>query len=309
MDKEFDVVTIGMINFDINVKGFEKDMTNHKLSIVPEISVSMGGDAQNCAMTLGRMGIKTAICGRVGNDMAGTLCIGELARNHVDSSRIKRDPVCTATAINLVQSDEFESAVLYNEGSNTKFCLEDVPEEIYVKTKVMCLNSFFGCGLIGADLLRKAQDYGVITVADTTTLEPEDKLEDIEDCLPHIDYFLPSYEEAATLTKKTNPEEVANEFLARGVKHMVIKLGADGCLIKTANMTKVIPGYKVKAVDTTGCGDNFVAGFIAGLTNGLSLEECANLANAAGAINAMQLGSNGAVKSFQQLMDYVEMNK
>jgi sugar/nucleoside kinase (ribokinase family) len=162
---------------------------------------------------------------------------------------------------------------------------------------------------VGAGVLKKAQNSGMITVADTTTLMPGDSMEDIRSALSYLDYFVPSYAEASALSGKNDLPGIAGVFLALGVKNVVIKLGAQGCFINAGLAGKMVKGYNVShVVDTTGCGDNFVAGFIAGLIKGFSLEECAQLANAAGAINAMQLGSNGAVKSFDQLIRFRDGN-
>ncbi|MHC1772193.1 MAG: carbohydrate kinase family protein [Flexilinea sp.] len=303
MMKKYDVITVGMINFDVNARGFEKDMPGNKLSILPEISISLGGDAENCALSLARMGIKTAICGMIGNDLAGDICVSELTRNGVDPQWIKRSSLPTPIAINLVTG--IECPVLYNEGAGIEFSLEDIPQEAFSACKIMSLNSFFGCGKIGKEFFKTAKQHNIVTIADTTTLNDFNKIEDIESCFEYIDYFLPSYKEAATLTQNDNPESIAKIFMEKGCKNIAIKLGADGCFIQSDNEMSYHKGFSSKVVDTTGCGDNFVAGFIAALLHGYSFADCANIANAAGAINAQYLGSNGAVHSFQQLLDFI----
>lgn len=292
-----------MINFDVNARGFEKDMLCNKLSILPEMSISLGGDAENCALSLARMGVKTAICGKVGNDLAGDVCISELSRNGVDSHWIQRSSLPTPIAINLVTG--IECPVLCNKGAEQEFSLEDIPSEAFTECKIMSLNSFFGCGKIGEEFFKTAKRHNIITVADTTTLSDTDKIEDIESSFKYIDYFLPSYKEAATLTKNNNPEYIAKVFMEKGCRNIAIKLGADGCFIQSDYEMSYHKGFLSKVVDTTGCGDNFVAGFIAALLYGYSFYDCAIIANAAGAINAQYLGSNGAIHSFQQLLDFI----
>jgi sugar/nucleoside kinase (ribokinase family) len=112
--------------------------------------------------------------------------------------------------------------------------------------------------------------------------------------------------EAKALTGATKPEDQADEFLGYGAANVVIKLGKEGCLIKNRKMSKRVPGFQVEVIDTTGAGDNFVAGFIMGLSSGLEIEECARLGNAAGAITVQSLGSNGAVQSVEQLRDFIK---
>lgn len=303
MAEKFDVVNVGMINFDINVKTFDPNGLVNKVTDVDEISLALGGDAQNCAFTLSRLGMRTALVGAVGRDKAGEICVRAEREAGIDTSMICYKDVQTGTAIQLFQTSE--AAVLNCSGANASFCLEDIPREFFGSAKIVSLNSFFGCGKIGAEFLRLAQNSGMLTLADTTSLVPGNSLRDIADALPYLDYFVPSYAEASALAGREDPREIAQFFLSMGVKNVAIKLGAQGCLIHSPLEEKIIRGYPVSpVVDTTGCGDNFVAAFLASLVKGYSLEECAKFDNAAGAINATRMGSNGAVQSFEQLIQF-----
>ena len=84
------------------------------------------------------------------------------------------------------------------------------------------------------------------------------------------------------------------------------KLGAKGCLIKSQSERLLLPGFPVHAIDTTGAGDNFVAGFLAGLSRGLSLTECGLLANAAGAIATTQLGATSAAAGIGGVVEFLK---
>lgn len=308
MDKKFDVVAVGMINFDINVKTFRPDGMNRKVQEVDQISLAFGGDAQNCSATMARLGLKTAICGAVGKDIASELCLSYERQAGVDTSMVCRKDVQTGTAIQLFQTAE--AHVVDCAGANTGFELADVPDELYGSSRIVSLHSFFGCGKIGADFLKKARDAGAVIVADTTSLLPGDSLADIQDALQHLDYFVPSFAEASELTGETDPEKIADRFMALGARNIAIKMGDQGCFIKAHDVCAMVPGFRVdELVDTTGCGDNFVAGFIAGLVKELPIVECAKLGNAAGAINAMYLGSNGGVRSYEQLLEFIRKNE
>lgn len=303
MTEKYDVIINGMINFDINVANVQEDVFSRKVSFVKESIISVGGDAQNCALTLGRSGYKTAICGRVGNDYAGEICIRQLIKSGVDTNFLKVVEGNTGIAINIVQNAE--AFVLYNKGVNAEFCLEDIDSSLFERTYVMSLNSLFCCGKVGTEFFQKAKNSGTITVADTNTLMPGDSIYDVIECFPYIDYFLPSYDEASKMTLKTDVDEIADVFLKHGVKNVIIKLGEKGCFVKNEKHKFMVEGYRVKAIDTTGAGDNFVAGFIMGLCRNMDLETCAKIANAAGALTVQQLGSNGAVTGLDQLLDFI----
>lgn len=305
--KAFDVVVNGMINLDVNVANVHCGFLAKKLTNLDQISLSLGGDAQNCALTLARSGYRTAICGRIGNDQAGMICKQGLESSGVDSSFLSISENGTGIAINLVQSGE--SSVLFREGANREFCLDDIDVSLFTPLTIVSLNSFFCCGLINEEFFIAAKKRGAITVADTNTVLSGNHIAQIANCFPYIDYFIPSYAEAKALTGETYPKEIADIFLDYGVSTVVVKLGEEGCFVKNRKISKKIPGFQVEVVDTTGAGDNFVAGFIMGLCDGLDVEECATLGNAAGAITVQSLGSNGAVKSLKQLKDFIMTKK
>lgn len=308
MNKSYDVIAVGMINFDINVSTFSPAKMNRKVQDVQQIALGFGGDAQNSASTMSRLGLRTAICGAVGNDIAGDLCLAHEARAGIDTSLVCRKDVQTGTAIQLFQTAE--AHVLNCYGANYSFEEADIPEELYGASKVVSLHSFFDCGKIGAGFLKKAQQAGAITVADTTTPPLGSSILEISDALAYVDFFLPSYPEASEITGLKDPEEICNCLMSYGVKNVVMKMGEKGCYVKAGNCNGIVPGFALtEVIDTTGCGDNFVAGFIAGLIRNMSIRECAQFANAAGAINATKLGSNGAVESFKQVENFIKYGR
>ncbi len=101
---------------------------------------------------------------------------------------------------------------------------------------------------------------------------------------------LPSASEAEVLTKTSTDDDACAALLDGGVEIVALKRGAEGCTVITGDERIEVAGYPVEAVDPTGAGDCFDAGFVVGLTEGLSLEECGRLANACGAAAAAVRG-------------------
>ncbi len=101
---------------------------------------------------------------------------------------------------------------------------------------------------------------------------------------------LPSASEAEVLTKTSTAEDACRALLDGGVEIVALKRGAEGCVAITEDEQVEVAGYPVEAVDPTGAGDCFDAGFVVGLSEGLSLEECGRLANACGAAAAAVRG-------------------
>ena len=156
--------------------------------------------------------------------------------------------------------------------------------------------------------VKKAKELGRITVLDTAWDASGRWMGLVEDALPYLDYFIPSYDEAVNISGKTNPADIAEEFFVRGVKNVAIKLGKDGCYIKTADKREfTIPTFlNIKAVETTGAGDAFSSGFITGISKGWSLYKCGLFANAVGTFSVSKVGASTGIKSLDETIEFIK---
>ena len=153
-------------------------------------------------------------------------------------------------------------------------------------------------------MLRAARDASVLTVADTKLPNFRFlKLDDLADSLPLIDYITPNEDEARYCTGRDRPEEMAGEFLRRGVKNVIIKLGARGCYFQNASVSLFLPACDIRAVDATGAGDNFLAGFLSELLRGAPAEDALRFANACGAVCASAVGACAGLRSRAQVLE------
>ncbi|MEA3431502.1 MAG: PfkB family carbohydrate kinase [candidate division WOR-3 bacterium] len=129
----------------------------------------------------------------------------------------------------------------------------------------------------------------------------------LEPCLPYLDIFLPAVEEARMITDAETVEEIAKILIDKGVKIVGLKMGKEGCYIRTKSKKIRIPAYPVEVIDTTGAGDAFVAGFLTGILKKWSLEKTGRLANAAGALSTTAIGATGGLISLKKTLEF--MNK
>ena len=159
-----------------------------------------------------------------------------------------------------------------------------------------------GSGLAG--VLKHSRESGIKTVLDVTCSPDKNSMEILKPALGYTNIFIPSYNEARGLTGKQSLEEMAGELLKHGVQIVVIKMGKEGCYIQTGNDKMTIPAFKVDAVDTTGAGDSFVAGFIAVYLRGLSLYDCGRFANAAGAMCVREVGATTGIRSMKEIESF-----
>jgi 2-dehydro-3-deoxygluconokinase len=121
--------------------------------------------------------------------------------------------------------------------------------------------------------------------------------------LAATDVLLLTDEEAVILCGELGGQSIAQALLARGPTTVVLKHGAKGCSVATARGTTTHPGIPVSMVDTVGAGDSFAAAFIAGWLRGGTLDDCARLANAMGALTVTQRGAGTRIPTRERLLE------
>ncbi|MFA5079679.1 MAG: PfkB family carbohydrate kinase, partial [Dehalococcoidia bacterium] len=120
------------------------------------------------------------------------------------------------------------------------------------------------------------------------------------------DIVLPSGNEAGLLVHEQDADRACRRLIESGVKIVVLKKGDSGCRVFTRDSSFDVPGFRVNAVDPTGAGDCFDAGFISGYLDNLPLYETARLANAMGALAASRLGPMEGTFSLKEVMRFIK---
>jgi sugar/nucleoside kinase (ribokinase family) len=145
-------------------------------------------------------------------------------------------------------------------------------------------------------VLRRARERGIVTTMDfIPSGSPRDR-EALLPALEHVDYLLPSEEDALAFAGAETRREAIDFYLAAGVSTVLITMGGEGVSISSGDEHDLrLPAYRVEVVDTTGCGDAFSAGFITGLVEGRPAAEAAELGLASGSLVATGLGSDAGI--------------
>ena len=113
-------------------------------------------------------------------------------------------------------------------------------------------------------------------------------------------------EEAAFLTERDSEAEMAAVLLEAGVGHVLIKNGGEGCYIRDRETEARLPAFRNEhLVDTIGAGDNFAAGFVTALLDGMDFAGAARFANATASISVGAPGSTNGVRSKEQVMEFL----
>jgi sugar/nucleoside kinase (ribokinase family) len=305
------VVVVGIVCADIIARPVNGIPERGLLVPIERLELHTGGCATNAGIDLARLGIACSVLGKVGRDGFGDFVVHTLEQEGVDTKGLRRaDGVQTAATVVLVGHDG-ERSFLHCLGANATFVSEDVDMELVRSADVLVVaGSLLMPKLDGeptAEVLRGARECGVVTLLDTAWDASGRWMKSIETCLPFCDYFLPSEAEAAMLSGVSEPEAMAASFVAQGARNVIIKLGDRGCLLQTEDgVTKHVAALAVSAVDTTGAGDAFVAGFTAGLVHGWDASRCAHLAVTVGAMCVTVTGASSGVRSFAETVQVME---
>ena len=312
--KKYDVVCVGFAVQDIVLSQISGDALKRDSTYAKSTLVSAGGDAVNQAVVLSQLGKKTALIAAFGRDPVGLQIENDLKSHGVDITWSVRERIeRTGLSVAVIQEGGQRSFLVGPGKGNIDISFSHIPLEILGNTKAISLGSLFclkeldGNGAVR--LFRKAKENGVLTFADMTADAYGIGAEGVKDIYPYTDYLMPSFEEAVYVTGKTNVDEIAEYFLGQGVSTLVLKLGSRGCFVKSQKKRFFTDSFEVNAVDTTGCGDAFCAGFITGILDGMTLEECAEYAAAAGALNAQTSGAHEAVKCSEQVFRFMQQTK
>ena len=298
-----EVLCIGQAVVDCITRGVESDPLGMGKTRADSITLNLGGDAVNESFVLTSLGRQAGLMCAVGDDLAGRFVMQEASRRGLDVSGMSMIPgLVTPVANMFVKLDGSRSSVT----SAASLLPGYVPSAGFVRecvrggTRIVSFASLFRAPLdqapVVCELIKAAHEGGAIVCADTKIPTFRSmSLEELAPVLPMIDYIFPNDTEAAFLTEMSETEAdyegMAARLLERGIDHVVIKTGEKGCYAASLDGHFAVPALKVPVVDTTGAGDNLVAGFMDALLRGYSFRECCEAGIRTAADSVQHLGA------------------
>ncbi len=306
------ILSIGSVTTDVIVSPADSIPTPGTLRAVDSVSTHVGGCASNAAIDLAKLGVPVTLSCKVGNDSFGSFVKETAGNAGVNIAGVVMDESVSTTVSIVCVGSNGERSFMYNPGSTSAFVKEDVSDalvdahDILFVAGAMLLTKFDGKPC--AALMKEARAKGKFTVMDTAWDFEDVWMPKVIDVLPHLDLFMPSVEEAAKLTGESDPQRIADRLFELGVKNVIVKIGKDGALICPAGQERMIlPTYRaIKPVDTTGAGDSFCAGFLAGLAQGWDFRRSGEFANAVGTHCIMAIGASTGIKSIEETLAFMK---
>ncbi len=314
-----DVVTFGELLID-----FVSTESGVSLIEAPAFVKAAGGAPANVAVALARLGVSSGFIGKVGDDDFGHFLAQTLAGNGVDTSAILfSQEARTALAFVSVKEDGERNFMFYRHPSADMLIRpEEIDAEYIKEARVFHYGSI---SLISEpsrsatlEALRCARGNGLLISYDPNLRlslwpSPAEARRGIELGWDFADIIKISEEELDFLAGTQDLERGAHEVFHSELKLLVISRGREGCYFATTKERGYVPGYRVATVDTTGAGDGFVAGLLAGLLeigfqldSSESLFDVLRLANAVGALTTTKRGAIPALPTREKVLRFIE---
>ena len=307
----FDLACVGVAIVDCIIKNLNDTPLTDRVLYADKTTLMPGGEAVNQSVTASKLGLNTKIICCMGKDYAADILMAELKASNVDTSDIITNNKIITPVAAIFTDDCGNRRSVTTDAHTYNFHPERYADALN-NTKAVSIGSLFRAPFNDPEIIfnfvKSAKEKGLPVYADTKMPNANKiGLRDIRDSLPYIDYIFPNEDEAKHYSGRSDIESIADEFLKYGVSNVIIKLGSKGCFLKNKDGSIHLDGYKVKAVDATGAGDNFIAGFIAAKNRNENDADALVFANACGAVSTEKIGATAALKSYDQIKKF--MNK
>ncbi|MCU6668421.1 sugar kinase [Enterobacteriaceae bacterium H4N4] len=310
MPHALDVITIGeaMAMFVATRPG--------ELSDVDHFIKRVAGAELNVATGLARLGLKVGWVSRVGTDSFGQFVLDSLKKEGIDASGVTLDGrYATGFQLKSKVEDGTDPIVEYfRKGS----AASHLSEEDFTPGWFMAARHLHLSGVAAA---LSASSYALLdraagamkaagkTISFDPNLRPvlwkseAEMVEKLNHLAFQADWVLPGVKEGIILTGENTPEGIADFYLNRGVKAVILKTGADGAWYKTATGEQgAVSAVKVEnVVDTVGAGDGFAVGVISALLEGKTLPQAISRGNTIGALAIQVQGDSEGLPTRAQL--------
>ena len=288
------ILVIGSSNTDMVIKT-EKIPVPGETILGGTFLMNPGGKGANQAVAAARLGGKVTFITKRGNDLFGNQAVGLLMREGIDTQYVVKDMEHPSGVALIIVDSAGENSIVVAPGSNGYMLQDDIPPKIFTSGKYSIL-------LLQLEIPITTVEYSAVMAAENglkVILNPAPAQQLSDNLLKHAWLLTPNETEVEILTgiavhDISSAEVAASALQQKGVKNVIITMGAAGAYIKSENFTGIVPGVMVKAVDTTAAGDVFNGAIAVALSEGKDLKEAVAFANTAASIAVTRMGAQAS---------------
>ena len=270
--------------------------------------IGPGGKGSNQAIAAAKLKGSVKFISKIGKDKNGEMALALYNELGMDTACVIQDEKhLTGVAGIMINEKTGDNAINIIPGAAGKLTKEDIDRNLkFIEVSEIFLTQLETPNEVTSYALNRAKETGSVTI-----FNPAPASDIKESDFKCIDYFTPNETEASfyldkKVESKTEIEEAAKTFLAKGVKNIVITLGPKGLYFANSDESFFIDVYslKDKVIDTTGAGDAFNGAFAYALSNKLKIKDALEFSNKVAAISTTKAGAANSMPSINEVETY-----
>ncbi len=298
-NRPFEVVGMGLNSVDFLSLVSEFPSPNSKARIL-RFSKQGGGQVATAMVALARWGVKTKYIGKVGGDELGQFSLLSMEKEGVDVSSVTIEPeVHSQFAIIIVDGLSGERTILWDRDERLMYGEGELRKEEICSGRLLHLDGHDIRAAI--QCATWAKEEGIPTMIDIDKVEPL-----TAELIREIDFVITSSRFPSLFTGIPDREKALLELQKTTSGFLCATLGDQGAMALIDGEILHVKGFKVKAVDTTGAGDVFHAGFIFGLLRNWEVEDILIFANAVAALKCRDLGGRKGIPTLEETQMFLK---
>lgn len=297
------IVVVGSSNTDMIIKTAKIPRPGETV-LGGEFFMAAGGKGANQAVAAARAGGEVVFIARVGDDMFGKKQVDGLIRDGINVEYVVTDKEAPSGVALICVAPDGENSIAVASGANARLNADDVRRAKQAVSSASILLMQLETPLEAVkEAAEIASAAGVPVILNPAPAQPLG-----DDILKHVTYLTPNETEAELLTgitiiKKSDLAKAAEALLSKGIKAVLITLGAQGVYIATKENKELIPAFRVKAVDATAAGDVFNGALALALAELKALPEAVRFTNAAAALSTTKIGAQPSIPFRKEIED------
>lgn len=262
-----------------------------------------GGSTANVAVGLKRLGLEASFLGKAGGDTEGFIIKEDFDREGVDTSYLIIEKEASSAQTFIAVNSQGER-VIYSLGGTALYERDDEINQVD-------FSGFDGIYIgevlenVAPAAVRRARQCGTPIFYSPGGLFCSLGLERIGLLVANCDYLLVNLPELKLLAGKDQKEAAIQELLNYGVRNLIVTEGTLGSGFYSGECRYFADAFKVQAIDSTGAGDSFTAGFIKGVFSGLTAEQSLKLGNACAACTVTKMGARTAMPRSSEVSKFI----
>lgn len=303
------VLVVGSSNTDMIIK-VDRLPQSGETVLGGEFASTPGGKGANQAVGAACAGGEVTFIARIGDDPFGEMALNSFRAQGINIRHVLRDRTKPSGVALIVVSKAGQNSIAVAPGANGKLSSGDIQKakKCFREASVLLLQLETPLATVQAACrLANAAHLRIILNPAPARRLPARLLEGL---------FLltPNEIEARLLTGVTVADEqsaaiAAEKLLSRGVRNIIITMGSRGAFVASNGISRLIPGYRVDAVDTTGAGDIFNGTLAVAIGEGKDLIAAAEFANAAAALSVMRMGAQASAPTRREIEQLLSTRK